>query len=85
MESLQRQPEQNEGNDEKEVVITEIGPARVEKIMGRRERVVANGGIAVEFLVRWCDSSASEDSWEELRNLPPCGRQLGEYQRVMRT
>ena len=80
-----RRPERNEGNDEEEVVITETGPARVEKIMGRRERVVANGGIAVEFLVRWCDSSASEDSWEELRNLPPCGRQLREYQRVMRT
>ena len=58
---------------------------RVEQILGRRERVVPNGGIAVEYLVHWSDGDASEDSWEELRNLPSCHRQLREFQRVTRT
>ena len=66
-------------------MIQETELPQVERILGRRERVVPNGGIAVEFLIRWCINSASEDSREELRNLPPYGRQLREYQQVMQT
>ena len=79
-----RQPDGNDDIDDMHM-IQETELPQVERILGRRERVVPNGGIAVEFLIRWCNSSASEDSWEELRNLPPCGRQLREYQQVMRT
>ena len=78
---------QAEGDEDIEDIhmMQETELPQVEGILGRRERVAPNGGIAVEFLIRWCNSSASEDTWEELRNLPPCGRQLREYQRVMRT
>ena len=77
-----RQPEEDNGAEVE--IIEEPERPKVEKILGRRERVIPNGGIAVEFLVHWCNSATSEDSWEELRNLLPCGRQLREYQRVMR-
>ena len=79
-----RQPDGNDDIDDMHM-IQETELPQVERILGRRERVVPNGGIAVEFLIRWCNSSASEDSWEELRNLPLCGRQLREYQQIMRT
>ena len=58
---------------------------KVEKILGRRECIAPGGGIIVEFLVHWNNTSASDDSWEELRNLPVCNRQLREYQQVMRS
>jgi len=69
-------------DDEEEVIIPQ---PEVEKILARRERVVPNGGVAVEFLVRWRGCNTSEDTWEELRNLPSCNRQLREFQRVMRS
>ena len=83
----ERRQSDNEQNSEsnKIIAVEEAGPVTLEKILGRRERVVPNGGTAVEFLVRWSNSSASEDIWEELRNLPPCAKQLREYQRIMRT
>ena len=69
-------------DDEEEVTVSQ---PEVEKILARRERVVPNGGVAVEFLVRWQNCDASEDSWHELRDLPSCNRQLREFQRVMRS
>ena len=78
-----RQAETN--NEAEDEIIEETEPHKVEKILGRRERVTPNRGTAVEFLVHWHNSLISEDSWDELRNLPPCGKQLREYQRIMRT
>ena len=57
----------------------------VEKFIARRERVLPNGGVAVEFLVRWRGCTSSDDTWEELRNLPKCNQQLREFQHVMRS
>ena len=71
--------------DEEEEDNTIAIQPEVEKFLARRERVLPNGGVAVEFLVRWCNSPTSDDSWEELRNLPICNRQLREFQRVMRS
>ena len=78
-----RQPDDDHEADVE--ILAETESFGVQKILGRRERVMPNGGIAVEFLIRWDNSSINEDSWEELRNLPPCGKQLCEFQRIMRT
>ena len=74
-------PTVDDDDDENSVILS----PEVDKILARRERVVPNGGVAVEFLVHWRDTPSSDDSWEELRNLPSCNRQLQEFQRVMRS
>ena len=72
-------------DDDDDAIDSVIPVPEVDKILARRERVVPNGGVAVEFLVHWRDTPTSDDSWEELRNLPSCDRQLREFQRVMRS
>ena len=49
-------------DDDDDAIDSVISVPEVDKILARRERVVPNGGIAVEFLVYWGDTLTSDDS-----------------------